>query len=221
MSFRFAPLSGSDRGMVRFMRAYGVAVALLLVGAASADRLIFIPTGKKTPLGTLRGEWVAKAHDPSRLSYSLGYGLTKALEVEAVRDALASDRSRDTLNLSYSFLDPVVGFLPGLTVGVLDAADRTPQRRSFFVATTMRLGLDGDYNSDTPAELTLGGGTERFRGLFVGLSLPLTNRFRILAEHDSRSVRAGVEWWVTRQVAVRNIQEDGASYWSATYTRKL
>jgi len=207
--------------MVRFMRAFGVAVALLLVGAASADRLIFIPTGRKTPLGTIRGEWIAKAHDTSHSTFSLGYGLTKAIEVEAVRDALTTGRGRDTLNLSYSFLDPVVGFLPGLTVGVLDAADRTPQRRSFFVATTMRLGLDGDYNSDTPAELTVGGGTERFRGLFVGLSLPLTNRFRILAEHDSRSVRAGVEWWVTRQVAVRNIQEDGASYWSAAFTRKL
>ena len=78
----------------------------------------------------------------------------------------------------------------------------------YYIATTIRIGLSGEFNSNTPLELTLGGGVGRKSGVFVGFELPFTWQFRLLAEHDIRRVTAGVEYRPFTGAGVRLMVRD-------------
>ncbi|MCW5943600.1 MAG: hypothetical protein KIS66_15320 [Fimbriimonadaceae bacterium] len=204
------------------MRHLALAVCLLAAVAVRADRLLFIPTGKKLPQGTVRGEWLFDGGDRERNRFYLGAGITKNIEFEFLTfSPPRSGQSRlDSMNVSYNYVDPVVGFVPGITLGVRDLFDRS-EGRAFFVATTYKIGLDGLYNSDTPAELTLGLGTKPYRGAFVGVTLPFTATFRIIGEHDSRDLRAGFEFKPHRDLAFRWFHQEQGGTWSLSWTRRL
>lgn len=211
-----------NRGTVWPVRTIAVALSLLAVLPAAADRLLFIPTGKKLPQGTVRGEWLFDGGDRERNRFYLGAGVTRNLEFEFLTfsPAVSGGNRLDSLNLSYNYVDPVVGFVPGLTLGVRDLLNRS-EGRALFLATTYRIGLVGDYNSDTPAELTLGVGTKPYRGAFVGVTLPFTATFRVIAEHDSRDLRAGFELKPHRDLAFRWFHQEQGGTWSLSWTRRL
>lgn len=204
------------------MRYLAVAVTLLAVTSVHADRLLFIPTGKKLPQGTLRGEWLFDGGDRERNRFYLGAGVTRNLEVEFLTFSPPrhGESRLDSFNLSYNYVDPVVGFVPGITLGIRDVLNRS-EGRALFIATTYRIGLVGEFNSDTPAELTLGVGTKPYRGAFVGVTLPFTATFRAIGEHDSRDLRAGFEFKPHRDVAFRWFHQEQGGTWSLSWTRRL
>jgi len=186
------------------MRWIVLATALGWATMASADRIVFVPTGSKLLMNMARIEFqtqLTRKREDNRVY--LGYGLTKEVEAEFVLDRIAPNARLGTMNLSYTYLGPIIDTSPGVTVGVQDLMDRTSEGRLYYIAFTYRFGLDGRYNSGVPLELTLGGGFGHRGGLFTGVVVPLTWQFRGFAEHDSRRITTGFEFRPIRGVGLR------------------
>lgn len=174
-------------------RCLGVLLALACAGFANAERLVNVPTSHKTLKRSAQFDWVGD--QGNRRSRRLSASLPVGESWEAAVGLEPDRRSKDTLtaDLSYQILAPFVDTIPGIMVGVLDAGNSSRPGRSLYASITWDAGLDGELNSNFPAELTLGAGTGRFRGIYYGAMIPLADQLRLIAEHDSRNLQAGFE----------------------------
>lgn len=174
------------------VRSLLVGLTLLLAcGAAQADRLITIPTGKKIPFGTIRTDAIVGMGRNTRFLGYLGIGAGQSFDAELSYQDFSPLPKVGSFDFAYNYVVPVVDITPGVSVGVQDALNRTALGRTVFLAITYRIGLMGDYNSDVPMELTIGARTRY--GVFLGVMLPITTQFRLLTEHDGRRITAGLE----------------------------
>lgn len=162
-------------------------------GYAHADRLISIPIGNKIRYRFVRAEFRMLNEHRERYIAALGMGVTRDLEVEVFMDRLGG-RARGTFDVAFSQLPPIVDTSPGISIGVRDVLNRTADGRYSYLAFTNRIGLDGEFNGGTPMELTLGARFGKTSGAFVGVMLPFTWQFRLLAEHDAKRAAAGLEY---------------------------
>lgn len=204
------------------MRWIVLAMGLGWATLASADRIVFVPTGSKLLLRMMRVEFLTDlTRNRETNRFSLGYGLTKEIEAEFILDRIAPNARLGTMNLSYTYLGPIVDTSPGVSIGVQDVMDRTREGRLYYIAFTYRFGLDGRYNSGVPLELTLGGGFGDRGGLFTGVVIPLTWQFRGFAEHDSRRITAGFEFRPIRGVGLRLMWRDRDPMASVRYVMRF
>lgn len=163
--------------------------------AAFAERLILIPVGKKVPYKAVRvsSQWQLGQHDQT--FSTLGLGIGEAFDMTVVYEDSPGFRDKSSLDFSYNVSDPIVGIGPGVSVGVLDALDKTSDRRAYYFAATFAEGMLGEFNQGTPSESTIG---VRFddRGFraFAGGTFPFTDSVIFVAEHDSRRFTAGLEF---------------------------
>lgn len=195
-----------------------LAIALQLAAAAVADRLIMIPTGSKLPFGKVRAEFIWSTRDRDHVQGFLGAGIGHSFDAELLYENISPNAQIGSFNFAYNYVVPVTDLTPGLSIGVRDALNKTRDGRSFYLATTFRIAPDGLYNENSPPELTIGFGTESLRGLFVGASLPFTDHFRLLAEHDSFRMTAGFEIEPLPGVALRALYRQDATLLSVGYT---
>jgi len=161
---------------------------------ALADRLIDIPTGTKVHKNTLKldGRWLQNRTDQVR--YALGIPILDAFDAFLLMDRpLQKGSDRVSLDFSYNAVVPIVDLSPGISVGVTDLFNNTRGNRSYYLAITNKIGLDGTYNMDTPAEVTYGIGTGGLHGLFFGSKLPFSDRVSILSEWDTTRLTGGLE----------------------------
>lgn len=187
-----------------------------LAPAAHADRLIEIPLGKKLTQGLVRGEALFSLGDSNRNKLYLGAGLDPHFEIEAFTNRLGTDDFA-SFNLQYNQVAPIPDLNPGLSIGVLDALDRSPERRRAFFAATFRTMSE----VDVPLEVTVGVQTKFRQPFFAGAMLPFTNEIRVLAEHDGTRIAAGGEYRTRYGVAFRLIFQEKRTSWSVSLTRKL
>ena len=174
------------------VRAPIVALVLLLAAAVSADRLIRIPTGKKLLSDSYRFEIMAEPSRDRTLGW-LGAGLGPSFDLELTGESFNSNRIVSSFDFSYNYLVPITDFIPGLSFGVQDGLGVTERGRSLYLAVTFRLGNYGEHNQDVPTELTIGFWTRREGVAFGGVSLPMSEHLKLLAEHDASHLTAGFE----------------------------
>jgi hypothetical protein len=173
------------------VRALLAAVALAVPFVASADRVVLVPTGKKLLRGQIRLEALDRPGDRGRVW--LGTGLLQSFELEGVLSEERPGTWAGTFDFAYNHAPPFTDISPGISVGVMDALNRTEEGRALYLAVTYRYGNVGDLNQDVPTELTVGLWT-RPQGLaFFGVSLPFSQQLRFLAEHDSDRLAGGIE----------------------------
>ena len=158
--------------------------------------------------------------DTSRSQEYLGLGIGKSFDAAITWERVPGG-GQPSFDFSFSYVDPVVNYTPGVSVGVVDALDRSTDGRRFFFAVTYRSGLDGRHNSRTPAEATIGAFVGASDAMFVGVSLPFSESFRLVAEHDSFRIGAGFEVRPVRDFSVRWIQRDGQNQWSLSLLGRL
>ncbi|MCO5295630.1 MAG: hypothetical protein M9921_02105 [Fimbriimonadaceae bacterium] len=182
------------------MRATLAVLAVAWAATGTADRLILIPTGSKLPFRTFRTEHLFDTEMRTSQGQYYGLGIGKSFDAAVVT---GDEGHEATFDFSFSYLDPVVNYAPGLTLGMVDALDRSEEGRRLFVAITYRSGLDGAFNSSTPAETTLGAFFGSRNAFFVGASLPFSRSLRLLIEHDSERPAAGLEFKPAPSLAVR------------------
>lgn len=185
-------------------------LGLLTLGTVSwAERLIFIPTGDRFLGGEVRLQSFFEDGSSSVRRTYLGFGILKLADLEITEEKRHGQDSQVSFDLSFNYNKPFPDISPGLSIGVQDALDRTVDGRGFYVAMTYQFNNFDAANAETPSELTIGGGTGRYRGAFVGAKLPFTNAVRLVAEHDSMRITAGLELEIPRSgframAAVRN-----------------
>jgi hypothetical protein len=162
---------------------------------AHADRLITIPRGGKIPFGTLRGEFMFEPSRPGSSMSFLGVGLTTFIDAEVVSDQLKNDKNFTELNLNFNLNAPLAGLAPGVSVGILDAANQSPDGRRGYIAISFQDSSDaGPFSGGAAVETTIGGFFGgRNSHAFVGMSLPVNESFRFLVEHDGTRINAGAE----------------------------
>ncbi|HMS55274.1 MAG TPA: hypothetical protein PKA27_07705 [Fimbriimonadaceae bacterium] len=154
------------------MKTAVASILVLSCATASADRLISIPQGNKIRFREVRLEGNWELRDRGGEQFYLGAGVTRDFEVEWHGIRERGGAIVGTLNLTYNFINPITDFAPGISVGVLDALDRTQDRRRGYFATTYRYGLDGENNQNVPMEVSLGVTVGEAIRPFVGVSLP-------------------------------------------------
>lgn len=175
------------------MRHPIVIAILMLACCCPADRLIHIPLGKKVPSHTVRLEGGVPLESTGSPFGYLDVGLNTFLDATIRTTDMPSVTRRATLDLGYNYISPIPDASPGISVGVQDLAGNTPDGRRFYIASTYRPSLGGSANVFTPAEVTIGALVGRRTSAFVGVMLPISPAFRLLAEHDGFRVNAGVE----------------------------
>ncbi|MCH8977845.1 MAG: hypothetical protein IH945_01205 [Armatimonadetes bacterium] len=185
-------IAGSPKWYGCGVRVSVVALALLLATAASADRLIRIPTGKKLLSDSYRLEFLAEPSRDRTLGW-LGAGLGHSFDLELTGESFDSNRLVSSLDFSYNYLVPITDFMPGLSFGVQDALGVTEGGRGLYAAVTFRMGNYGEHNQDVPTELTVGFWSRREGVAFGGVVLPFSEHLKLLAEHDARHLTAGFE----------------------------
>ncbi len=121
----------------------------------------------------------------------------------------------------WTITDPVVNYVPGLAIGVQDAFDNTFLGRRLYFAVSYDVGMTGRYNGDTPLQLTLGVGTGGHNGAFVGVSIPWTSQFRLLAEHDATRITAGAEIRPSEGLWLRMLARDRRAVWGLGWSVRL
>lgn len=170
-----------------------VALAVMLPTLGMADRLVDIPLGRKLLQGAVRLRAGAPIGERAGGQFLLGTGVMDSYEVDIELSRSEGLPWRGTMDVGYNFSPPITDIAPGLSLGVLDVLDRTEPGRAGYVAFTQRFGNFGELNQNTPTEVTLGFWTRSSGLLFVGASLPLWDRFLILAEGSGENVVAGFE----------------------------
>lgn len=166
---------------------------LMVAGFACAERFLFTPTGGKYRADRVRFETLLeRGSTGDRFSWA-GVGIGQAFDLEITETRLRRGASYAGIDFGYNFALPFPDIAPGISFGVQDVANQTPAGRSLYGAVTWRYNQFDPWNSQTPLEFTLGGGTGRYRGIFLSTRLPLADVFRIVVEHDSREVAFGTE----------------------------
>lgn len=185
-----------------------VAALLFLPSLSLADWVITVPTGRKLSFGTVRLEYNSQLNDHRRNEWSLGVGATDSIELE-IRNRAARDGDGEaftTLDFGYNLLTPIPDTSPGITVGVQDLVDSTTVGRRGYLALTYRLSYDS-FDAESTAEFTLGGFFAKSATPYLGISVPLSKRLRLLADHNGEELSAGMEFMLVKEISVRYIAE--------------
>lgn len=150
----------------------------------------------------------------------IGIPVGEVFDLEIAGISSRGQKVRVQLNGSYQFMVPVPDVSPGVSVGIQDIGGQTKFGRSAYLALTYKTGQATD-SSDVPAELTVGLGTNRFRGIFLGMMLPLQANLRLIAEHDSRKLTAGFELRAAKNIGVRWLFDENRTRLQLTWVTKL
>jgi hypothetical protein len=166
---------------------------LALTCVSHADRVITVPRGGKIPVGTLRGEYFFEPQSPGSSLSFLGTGINSYFDIEFARHDLRNQESYTEVNLNFNLNAPLAGYAPGISFGILDAADQSPLGLRGYIAVSFQDNGGGPIGSNSNVETTLGVFVGRDSNAFIGVSMPLHERFRFLVEHDGIGVNAGAE----------------------------
>ena len=190
---------------MQFVKWTFVPAVCLCATAAFADRLIDIPVGKKVPNRVVRleGEIRQGTRDYRGL---LDLGLNAYVDATVHHDSFSGNKALTSFDFSYNYIAPITDIAPGISLGVQDISNKTDEGRRGFFATTYRLG---GIDTFTPNELTIGAQVGKTSSAFLGILIPATPTFRLMAEHDGQAINAGFEYRPNKQWAARWIYRDG------------
>ena len=206
--------------MVKAMKSFSTLAMLMILCVAHADRFITIPTGTKIRAGTIRTE-IQRLPSDNFWQGWLGYGINQNLDAEIGESWLSGKSSGPELNFGYNYVLPITDISPGISFGVQDFTNTGKEGRAAYMAITYSYGNDGDYNQDTPTQLTFGFWTRRSGLLFVGLSLPFSEQIRLIAAHDGAFLMAGVEYRPTQATILRVLTQESRLFLSLSLSQKL
>ncbi len=185
-------------GTIGGMRAGWVWLLTLTTGVACADRVIEIPTGRLLYPQFIKAELGILPSDGARERWLINWRVGSYLELHAVR----SDRA-ELAGVQVNLYPEIPNYAPGLSVGIWDLFDRSPEGRGYYLALSYSVPTLGETPLDHDLRFHIGIGLEGMPPLFVGFEIPLTNHLFMLAEHDGRRINAAMVWQPIPQVQLR------------------
>lgn len=192
----------------------------VMAATASADRVITVPTGRKILYRTARYEFRTEPHSGGTAEQLFGVGIGTSIEAEFRSTQLYGADLKDTLDLAYNVVAPIPDISPGISFGVQDAFNRTTDGRRFFAAFTTRQVVD-TLNGAYTAEVTLGVMKGKYTRPYVGLSLPFSEEFRLLVEHNGLRAAAGFEIRPAPMLGLRFQVREKQTFVSAQITTRF
>lgn len=205
--------------MVNFRSA--LLLSLLAVPLFShADRLIFTPLGQKIPHNKAKLEFLSV---PSRdVAFGwVGVGVTNQFELELSGESYDSDKIDFGVNLSFNYISPIVDISPGISLGFQDITNNTADGRSAYLAVTYHFGNIGEFNQNEPTIFTLGLSSRDQGFAFFNFALPLSEQFRIVGEHDSFRITAGLEVRPFEDASLKFLFRDGSPMVGMSFSRRF
>jgi hypothetical protein len=200
-------------------------ILALVLGAASlatADRLITIPLGRKVPFDNFKFDTFIEMSSGRTWDRYIGFGLTHEIEIDYHGEKIDHGPMRDTFDLSYNLISPLVNQAPGISAGVQDVLNRTRNGRRVYIATTWRQAVDNVGKGNLPFETTLGVSEGHDVRPFVGVSIPLSDQVRFLTEHDGFRIATGFEYKAFKNAfSARLIYRDQDVMFGANLTLKF
>jgi hypothetical protein len=133
--------------------------------------------------------------------HRVGYGLGMGISIAGTHQAGIGS----SFDVTYNYMVPFMDISPGISVGLLDGADRTVRGRALFLAITHKYGNFGDYNQDIPTEFTFGFWSGRGSKLFGSALFPWTEQIAAIFEWSGETPNAGVEITALKGVRFRAI----------------
>jgi hypothetical protein len=204
ISARLRPVYRGNLLAVRILPLVGILV-LSVVGRA--DEFLSIPTGGKVPFGDVRLDFASGFNAGFSQSYA-DFGIGKSFETTLRLERPLDMSSVGTFDFAYNYIAPISGLIPGLSFGVQDGLDQTPEGRRFYAVLTSRQIYSTD-TGDSPGDVTLGVFVGRRSGPFVGLDIPLATYLRLVACHDGYVITAGIEFRTNKRFGLRLVAVDG------------
>lgn len=174
------------------MRAPALALVFVLASSAFADRIFFIPTGRKLFAGNANLEYDRTPGTDSDYAW-LTYGFTRTWEFQLNGQKLNGGDWKTGVDASYTFTYPLTDTAPGISVGALDLNNDTDPGRAVYAAITYRIGNDGLLNQFLPTDLTFGFWSRKEGLLFAGAELPFSDTLEAVAEFNGRQITAGFD----------------------------
>lgn len=187
------------------MRLLTLALLIASASTAIADDLIDIPTARKINFEDVRYEFRVQPDLRGDNQQFLGIGIGTSLELDLRDIHTAALAPVGTFDFAYNLLPAFPGGIaPGISFGVQDAANLTPDGRRFYAVTTVRNSMD-DIPGNVYMDVTLGFQVGSLTSPFVGISMPFAKTFYLLAEDNGFRVSAGFELRPIPRVNVRFI----------------
>lgn len=185
--------------MMRFTFCAGVVLAAaVLAGPASADRIIFAPTGNVLNPGQIKAEGAVGPSNDNGQTYWVGVGMQR-IEVSAMRfnktaNLIGASGNIDVIGAEIAML-PETSLTPGFGLGVWDLTKKTPDGRGYYAAFTKSVPLT--KNLPLPihdVKLTGGYGTNGMSGVFGGAEASIPFGFKLSAEYFQKDFNFAVAW---------------------------
>lgn len=185
-------------------------IALAAAGSARADRLLLAPTGRQ--LGAFEAKYEAVFHGGEGSYQWLQVGIPR-VELQVMRENPLHGGTATGFGAQMEIL-PATSFAPAISAGVRDVNDCTQQGRAGYLATSLPLPLSlGPARSVT---LNAGLGCGDIKGAFGGADVALQNGWRLMVEHDSRRLNAGLDVPVAPHLNLRAESLAGKPYFGLT-----
>lgn len=202
------------------MRAWGSVLVFGLCGIAFADRVIDVPTGRSISKGMLLISDLEATNERGSHDRYLAFSPLQGFEF-GVRQRTRPNESGDaTIDFAYNVVAPVSSVSPGISVGVLDALDNTVDGTRTYLALTFRELLEvGERGAN--GEVTMGVQFGHLNTGFVGVMLPLSENFRLLAEHNGNRISAGFELEPSKGVRARVVTQEGTLLFGLNFLHRF
>ncbi len=188
-------------------RLTGTVALLSLAIISHADWLIDTPVSRKIPLKGVRYEFRSMLKGGLQ-EHRLGFGVSETIEVIVRTERLGSFLpTHTTADISFTPNGPVPGVAPGISVGILDAANKTQDGRRGYFGFTFREDYDGIDGSNY-GDVTFGVIADHYVKAYFGASIPFSKSFRVLAEHNGNRLAAGLDFRPIKHFSLRMIWRD-------------
>ena len=191
--------------MRRFALILGLTLGSLV---AKGDDLLLMPTARRLQSGAIRGElWAGSQLGGGNLAAGLGQGW----EAQISLDRFGADPGRPTGSVAYYYLSPIADITPGISGGILDAANATSDGRRLYACATMNRSMAQTARFGY-TELTAGLQVGRRWGPMAGFKAPVARGISVLAEYDGFRFNAGVEGRLGNGAYARLATRGGVAY---------
>ena len=204
----------------RLPGTFTLLLALLITATiARADRIVLGPDGTALDPKAIRAEFAITPYRGDQNISWLQYALPQGLEIQTQFTDIANNkRMLTSLDLQYPILTEF-GLLPAVSVGVRDLLGTGDEHRSFYVATAKTFPLSKDQLKFAhDFRVTLGYGTERLDGLFIGFHSHLKAGIFVDAELYRRHPNISIALPLVRNTQARAYSLDGNIFYGLSYT---
>ena len=176
--------------------------------------------GHSLSLGTFQFTDLESTNQAGSRDRSSGYSPIHGFEFDFRQRMRADESGHLTMDFAYNFIAPVASISPGISVGMLDAFNETVDGKRTYVAFTFRELLQvGEKGAN--GDVTMGVQFGHLNSGFVGVSLPLSENFRLLTEHNGARISTGFELEAAKGIRARVVTQEGTLLFGLNLTHRF